>query len=186
MLRHDEGEQDERNCTEDHLPGGQCQQVDWRFAAQTLDQDGAGRPAQCRHETEELAEQAGVHVPRFDDEQQAAQRARRRQPLLAAHALAKDGPGKQERPDRHGEYQNGRLARAAFDQRPSLKNHEAGDLRQADGDGLARGHQLERTAAQLDGNDQRQGSADAAFGGKGEGRRVGQALLGQHPGVAPG
>jgi hypothetical protein len=51
--------QHQRHGAEHHLPGGQGQQVDRRGRAQALDQDGAGRPAQRRHQAEELAEQAG-------------------------------------------------------------------------------------------------------------------------------
>ena len=67
-----------------------------------------------------------------------------------------------------------------------LENHEAGDLGQADSQGLAGRHQLERLADQLEDEEQGQRAPDATLGGESERRGILQALLGQHPGVAPG
>jgi hypothetical protein len=115
-----------------------------------------------------------VHVPGLDDQQQTGQGTGGGQPLLAAYPFAEDGPGEQQGPDRHGEDQHGGLARAALNQRPGLEDHEAGDLRQADAQGLPGRDQFERATEQLEDNEQGQRAAQASFGSEGKRWRVGQ------------
>jgi hypothetical protein len=180
------GQQHQGHRADDHLPGGQHQQVHRLAAAQALQQHGADRPAHRRTNPQHLAEQAGMHVPGLDDQQQSAQGGGGRQPLLATHPLAQQRPGQQQGPDRHGEDQHRRLAGPPFHQRPGLQGHEAGDLHQAQHGGLPRGHQSHGLAHQLHRHHQGHGAAHAALGGQGKGRGIHEALLEQHPGVTPG
>lgn len=126
-----------------------------------------------------------MHVPGFGDQRQAGDGGAGGQPLGATDALAEDGPGEEQRPDRHGVDQHRRLARATFDQCPGLEHHECADLHEADDEGGAGLDEAQRPAEQLENEQQGECAAEAAFGGEGEGRGVFQRLFCHYPRIAP-
>ncbi len=187
-LRHQRRHQRHHQGGVDHLPGGEGHQIHRRVAGiHPLGDDGADPPADAGGNAQQRALHGiQVQLPGLDHQQQAASGHPDRQIVQLAHPFTQEERREDHHPERHGVTQNGHLARPAADQRPLGQPHHAAGLEQGDGEGIAKRGRFEiAAAAQALHQQQHQGSAQAAQGGKLERPRVEHHLLHHDPAVTP-
>jgi hypothetical protein len=126
-----------------------------------------------------------METPWFKNKEQPQKGQDEGRSLKSMNSLSQERAGKEDEPERHHIDQNGSLARSSIFESPKGAPHEAGRLKEAQGQDEPNGRKDQRTMDESQDQKQDKCSPQDSHCGKQEGGGMGQGSFHHHPVVPP-